>query len=62
MDRMGKGEYVEGMIFEICFVVFFILGVIGSVAPIPAPYSRGANVLMWICLGILGYCLFNGVK
>jgi hypothetical protein len=50
------------MVLEICFVVFFILGVIGSVAPMPAPYNRGWSVLLWICVGILGWCIFNNTR
>jgi hypothetical protein len=55
------------MILEIVFVVFFIICCLGCFAPSAtmAPGSiayRGGWGILLLLIGILGYCVFNGVK
>lgn len=55
------------MILLVVFIVLMLLWLFGGGAyafrsqPADRPYAFGGYLLPWICVAILGYCVFSGV-
>jgi hypothetical protein len=47
------------IILTVLFVVFFVLYCIALFAPAPAPWGERRHILLAICVGILGWVVFE---